>query len=126
MKSGHTIYVTVNSPSSPTFANPDDVDNSRFREAEAKLSAMGFQLTEPQRVVGEKDWVYGIICRGRRVSNDDRIPIDHPLTLIIGTGTYENDELEEVDDYTDFDANPTDGMEDISDDMDDYEEVTAP
>ena len=76
VKSGHTIYVTVNSPSSPTFAIPDIVDNSSFREAEAKLMAMGFRLTEPQKVVGEKDWVYGIICRGRRVSNGDRVPID--------------------------------------------------
>ena len=89
VKSGHTIYVTVNSPSSPTFAIPDIVDNSSFREAEAKLMAMGFRLTEPQKVVGEKDWVYGIICRGRRVSNGDRVPINYPLTLMIGAGTYD-------------------------------------
>ena len=28
VKSGHTVYVTVNSPSSPTFPIPDLVDNS--------------------------------------------------------------------------------------------------
>lgn len=118
VKSGHTIYVTVNSPSSPTFAIPDVVDNSSFREAEAKLTAMGFQLTEPQRVVGEKDWVYGIICRGRRVSNGDRIPIDYPLTLMIGIGSYDEDEIS-LDEYLDptYEANPTDGMGDV-DDMD--------
>ena len=118
VKSGHTIYVTVNSPSSPTFAIPDVVDNSSFREAEAKLMAMGFQLTEPQKVVGEKDWVYGIICRGRRVSNGDRIPIDYPLTLMIGIGSYDEDEIS-LDEYLDptYEANPTDGMGDV-DDMD--------
>ena len=127
VKSGHTIYVTVNSPSSPTFAIPDVVDNSSFREAEAKLMAMGFQLTEPQKVVGEKDWVYGIICRGRRVSNGDRIPIDYPLTLMVGTGTYDEDDVE-LDNYVDptYDANPTDGMDDVSGEIDEFEEVTAP
>jgi len=117
VKQGHIVYVTVNSPSSPTFAIPDIVDNTSVREAEAKLMAMGFRLTQPQLVVGEKDWVYGILCRGRRVSNGDRIPIDYPLTLMVGQGTY--DDSEEVD-YID----PT-----YSEDMeatDDFEEVTAP
>ena len=37
VKRGHVIYVTVNSPSSPTFVIPDIVDTSSIREAEAKL-----------------------------------------------------------------------------------------
>ena len=92
VKAGHTIYVTVNSPSSPTFAIPDVVDNSSYREAEAKLVAIGFKLEPPQQVEGEKDWVYGILCRGRRVSTGDRVPIDAPLTLLIGNGHYAADE----------------------------------
>ena len=98
VKQGHAIYVTVNSPSSPTFAIPDVVDNSSVREAEAKLMAMGFRLDPHQYVPGEKDWVYGIVCRGRRVSNGDRIPIDYPLTLLVGGGSIgESDEFEYVD-----------------------------
>ena len=92
VKAGHTIYVTVNSPSSPTFAIPDVVDNSSYREAEAKLVAIGFKLEPPQQVEGEKDWVYGILCRGRRVSTGDRVSIDAPLTLLIGNGHYAADE----------------------------------
>jgi beta-lactam-binding protein with PASTA domain len=88
VKEGHTIYVTVNSPSSPSFAIPDVIDNSSFREAEAKLTAIGFKLQPPQQVEGEKDWVYGILCRGRRVSTGERISIDSPLTLLIGNGHY--------------------------------------
>lgn len=129
VKSGHTIYVTVNSPSSPTFAIPDIVDNSSFREAEAKLMAMGFKLTEPQKVVGEKDWVYGIVCRGRRVSNGDRIPIDYPLTLMIGTGSYDEDDSA-ISDYVEptYEADPTEGMNEPTGntEVDDFEEVTAP
>ena len=86
------VYVTVNSPSSPSFAIPDIVDNSSYREAEAKLMALGFKLTPPQEVAGEKDWVYGVLCRGRRVSAGERISIDYPLTLMIGSGTYDSDE----------------------------------
>lgn len=90
VKEGHTIYVTVNSPSSPTFVIPDIVDNCSVREAEARLTAMGFRLLPSLLVVGEKDWVYGIQCRGRRVSNGDRIPIDYPLTLMVGSGSYDD------------------------------------
>lgn len=98
VKEGHIIYVTVNSPQSPSFTIPDIVDNSSVREAEAKLMAMGFRLLPPQTVPGEKDWVYGIVCRGRRVSNGDRIPIDYPLTLLVGGGGLgEQDEYEYVD-----------------------------
>lgn len=118
VKSGHTVYVTVNSPSSPTIAIPDIVDNSSVREAEAKLMAMGFRLLPAKKVSGERDWVYGIICRGRRVSNGDRISIDYPLTLLVGDGS--------IGDYEDFEyvepsyAVPEDG------DIDEFEEVSEP
>lgn len=130
VKAGHAIYVTVNSPSSPTFAIPDIVDNSSYREAEAKLMAMGFRLTEPQKVVGEKDWVYGIICRGRRVSNGDRVPIDYPLTLMIGTGSYDEEDSV-LYDYVDptYEADPMEGMNEkqqTTGEVDEFVEVTAP
>lgn len=116
VKEGHTIYVTVNSPSSPTYTIPDIIDNSSLREAEAKLMAMGFKLEPPQKIVGEKDWVYGILCRGRRVGNGDRIAIDQPLTLIIGSGTYD----EGSDDIEYMDAPPPH----TAIEMDDFEEAT--
>ena len=67
VKAGHTVYVSVNSPSSPSFAIPDVVDNSSYREA----------------------WVYGILCQGRRVATGDHVSIDSPLTLMIGSGQYD-------------------------------------
>jgi beta-lactam-binding protein with PASTA domain len=120
VKEGHVVYVTVNSPSSPTFAIPDIVDNSSLREAEAKLTAMGFRLSPAQRVTGEKDWVYGILCRGRRISNGDRVPIDYPLTLMVGSGAY--DESDSVDYVS------SDYAIDVTDegDVDEFEEVKEP
>ncbi|MBP3510422.1 MAG: PASTA domain-containing protein [Prevotella sp.] len=118
VKTGHVIYVTVNSSSSPTLVIPDLIDNSSAREAKAKLTAMGFRLLEPQYVTGEKDWVYGIICRGHRVASGDVVSIETPLTLVIGSGTYDDSET-----GMDFDAA---GYEDVHADADEFEEVEAP
>lgn len=119
VKKGHTIYVTVNSPSSPTVTIPDIIDNSSVREATAKLTALGFKLLEPKVVTGEKDWVYGILCRGRRVSAGDRVSIDLPLSLMIGNGEYEEIgpdlQMSETNEFT-SDQPATD----------DFEEVTGP
>ena len=118
VKEGHTIYVTVNSPQSPSFAIPDIVDNSSRREAEARLMAMGFRLTPPRMVVGERDWVYGVVCRGRRVSNGDRVPIDYPLTLLVGGGTINDSE-----DFEYIDQSYAEPQENLTDD---FQEITEP
>lgn len=119
VKSGHTIYVTVNSPSSPAMAIPDIVDNSSMREAEAKLKAIGFRLLDPKYVPGEKDWVYGIECRGHKVNTGDRVSTETPLTLLVGSGMYD-DEDEDIS-YTDPEYDTGEDAE-----MDDFEEVTEP
>ena len=117
VKSGHTIYVTINSSNSPSVAIPDVVDNSSYREAEAKLISLGFKVLPPQYVTGEKDWVYGVLCNGRRVTAGDRVSIEQPLTLQIGSGQYGADEELNViggDDAT---------MQSGNDEVDDFEEV---
>ena len=100
VKAGHVVYVTVNS-------------NSSLREAEAKLAALGFHLLPPKEIVGEKDWVYGIISRGRRVGTGDRVSTDAPLTLIVGSGGFEGEE-EGLEDYSDIriDNGGASGIED--------------
>ena len=120
VKPGHIIYVTVNSPSSPTFAIPDVIDNSSYREAEAKLRAMGFRLLPPKRIVGERDWVYGIMSRGRRVSTGERVSIETPLTLLIGNGQYGNEE--EIN-YTEPEQYYPDEEMDEENEPDEFEEV---
>ena len=117
VKSGHTIYVTINSSNSPSVAIPDVVDNSSYREAEAKLISLGFKVLPPQYVTGEKDWVYGVLCNGRRVTAGERVSIEQPLTLQIGSGQYGADEELNViggDDAT---------MQSGNDEVDDFEEV---
>ena len=97
VKSGHTIYVTINSSNSPSVAIPDVIDNCSYREAEAKLISLGFKVLAPQYVTGEKDWVYGVSCNGRSVSTGERVSIEQPLTLLIGSGRYGTDDVNDVD-----------------------------
>lgn len=92
VKSGRVIFVSVNTLSSPSLPLPDLIDNSSYREAEAKLTALGFKLLPPKRILGERDWVYGILSRGRNVSTGDIVSIESPLTLLIGNGQYGDDE----------------------------------
>jgi beta-lactam-binding protein with PASTA domain len=120
VKMGHTIYVTVNSPSSPSFPIPDIVDNSSYREAEAKLTAMGFRLLPPKYVVGEKDWVYGIVSRGRRISTGDVVSVGSPLTLLVGNGHYGDDEeIDYISEPAYQDEQPLD-LESEADDVPSY------
>ena len=117
VKEGHVVYVTVNTPSSPTFTLPDLIDNSSYREAEAKLTAMGFRLLPPRRISGEQDWVYGIVSHGRQLSTGDQVSIEYPLTLILGNGKYD-DEADDIEYIEPEYMLPGDG-----EDFDDFEEI---
>lgn len=122
VKSGHTIYVTVNATQSPTIKLPDIIDNSSLREAMAKLTAMGFNLMPPQFVAGEKDWVYGVLMNGKQVAYGDRIPVDARLTVQAGNGMRDlNDEVNYIDPVY-LDENGFSGFGEF----DDFEEVAEP
>ena len=84
VKEGRTIYLTVTTSKVPLVKLPDLIDNSSLRQAEAKLKAMGFRLTEPEYVSGEQDWIYGIKYRGRSLMSGDKIPHEAILTLCVG------------------------------------------
>ena len=117
VKSGHIIYVIVNSKHSPTITLPDVIDNSSLREAMAKLTAMGFKLGTPQYISGEKDWVYGILVHGRHVVAGEKISIEDALLIQVGNGM--RDEEDSVS-YVDPEYNEPEG------DVDEFEEVKTP
>ena len=106
VKSGHVIYVTINASHTPTLTLPDIIDNSSLREAMAKLSAMGFKLTPPQFVPGEKDWVYGVVVKGQHVVYGDKIPVDAAVTIQVGNG-----QLDDNDAVNYVDTEPADNFE---------------
>lgn len=116
VKSGHIIYLTINTSKSPTITLPDIIDNSSLREAMAKLTAMGFKVGLPQYVPGEKDWVYGVLVHGRNVSAGDRISIEE--TIIIQAGSGMRDERDSINFVDPVYTNEYD-----EGDFDDFEEV---
>ena len=136
VKSGRTVYVVVNASSTPTLTIPDVIDNSSYREARARLTAMGFKVGDPEYVPGERDWVYGIKCKGRLVGTGQRVPVDAYIIIQVGDGRrdlsdsvaymeaepVQHEETEEV--IIDGD-NPT-GNGGGAEEVDEFEVVTSP
>lgn len=98
VKSGRIIYVTINASEKPTLTLPDIIDNSSEREAIAKLRILGFKVGTTVYVPGEKGWVYGMLCRGRRLAYGDKVPLDAMVVLQVGNGALGDDANLEVTD----------------------------
>lgn len=121
VKSGHVVYVIINSGNTPTITLPDIIDNSSLREAIAKLKAMGFKVGPPKYITGEKDWVYGVTVRGKNVATGDKIPVDATVTVLAGNGERgAEDAINYVDPVYPQDENTVEGEGDV----DEFEEVT--
>lgn len=86
VKSGRTIYLTINNTDTPMLTLPDVIDNCSFREAQYKLRAMGFLVGDPQYITGEKDWVYGVKCNGKSLTTGARVSIEDKIVLQVGSG----------------------------------------
>lgn len=98
VKSGREIYLTINSKESPTVALPDIADNCSMREAQDRLRQLGFRLGPVEYKEGDKDWVYAVKCKGHTVMAGERVPTDAVITLIVGNGTGDEDDLFDYDD----------------------------
>ena len=94
VKIGRTIYLTINTGEIPKITIPDIIDNSSFRQAEARLRALGFKLTEPEYIKGEKDWIYGVKYNGKELTSGAKIPREAVLTLCVGDDKLENDSIQ--------------------------------
>ena len=89
VKQGRTVYLTINTLSTPLQEVPDVADNSSVRQAEARLLAAGFRLTNNDSIPGEKDWVYEVKYGGRVLDMGAKVPVGATLTLVIGNGDGE-------------------------------------
>lgn len=87
VKPGRSVEVKINTHAAPTLPVPDIINNCSRREAEQRLSALGFRLADPQYVAGQKDYVLGLRSEGRLVKAGDRVRTSAPVTLVLGTGT---------------------------------------
>ena len=119
VKKGRTISVIINAAHSPMLSLPDIVDNSSLREATAKLRAMGFKVGAPQYVPGEKDWVYGVLVRGRQVNAGDRISVEDMVIIQTGNGMRDEDDSVEYIDADDI-------VDEEAGEVDEFQVVTSP
>ena len=120
VKSGHVVYLTINSAQSPMITLPDVIDNSSLREAMAKLQSMGFRLTTPKLIPGERDWVYGIMAGGRNVAAGDKVSVDTPLTILVGNG------MRNAEDSVNYVEPAFPGESSAGGDVDEFEVVSPP
>ena len=111
VKVGRVVGLTINSDRAPSLVLPDIGDNMSVREAEARLKSMGFTLTPPEYIDGERDWVYSVKYKGCNVSAGTRIDISAPVTLVVGNGHTMMDEIEFDDGMGDSGAYSHDVME---------------
>ena len=94
VKIGRSIYLTINTGEVPKVAIPDIIDNSSFRQAEARLRALGFKLTEPEYIEGEKGWIYGVKYNGKELTSGEKIPREAVLTLCVGDDQLSGDTIQ--------------------------------
>ena len=120
IKSTHVVYVTINAATAPSLVLPDLIDNSSYREAQAKLLSMGFKVGDPVYRPGERDWVYGILVNGKPVHTGDRIPRDAILVIQVGDGTR-NDADTTLIDQDEFNGVDVPEDDKSANDEDDYE-----
>lgn len=139
VKPGRVIYVVINSSHSPMLTIPDIIDNCSFREAKAKLMAMGFKLGPTEFIPGEKDWVYGLKTGGRMLQRGQKVSVNDILIIQVGDGMRDmNDSIIYADpEYYYPDAADSLGgydgerpaphqQESPQDDKDEFEVVTGP
>ena len=123
VKSGRIVYVTINASEKPTLTLPDVIDNSSEREAIAKLKILGFKIGETMYVPGEKGWVYGVMCRGKRLVAGDKVPVDAMIILQVGNGQLDaSDSLEVTDPIYEPEEEEEDPMETVVEE-DPFQEV---
>ncbi|MBQ0089062.1 MAG: PASTA domain-containing protein [Prevotellaceae bacterium] len=96
VKKGRIIHLTINTGEAPSLTIPDIADNCSLREATIKLQSLGFVLNPVEYIYGEKNWVYSVKANGKLVLAGSKIPADSRITLIVGDGTYYEEDFEDM------------------------------
>ena len=86
VKEGRKIMLVMSSVSKPMVTLPSVTDNCSLREAEARLKASGFVVSDVQYQDGEKDWVYSVLCNGKELYNGESVARGSNLVLVVGNG----------------------------------------
>ena len=92
VKAGRKIYLVINDWQPREVMLPDGIiNNCSKREAELRLKARGFKIAPAKFIRGDKNWVYEIMVNGKQVQAGVMISPKHPLTLVVGDGSIEEE-----------------------------------
>lgn len=87
VKSGRTIYLTVNASSAPLADVPDLVGKSSYKYARIQLEGIGFKVGEPvYKPDPHRDALIGMLVNGRPLKAGSKIPKGSTITLLVGEG----------------------------------------
>lgn len=91
VKAGRIVSLTINASSARAIALPALADNCSFREAKAKLVALGFKNIRMERTPGDRDWVYFVKAGDRLLQAGEHVAVTTLITLVIGNGDVDEE-----------------------------------
>ena len=103
VKEGRKVLVVLNTEQKPRLSFPGVIDNCSMREAEARIEAAGFNIVRVDTITGERDWVYDVLCEGRRLQNGEAVPEGSDVIMVVGNGKDNSSSGEPIVDNEYFD-----------------------
>jgi beta-lactam-binding protein with PASTA domain len=91
VKSGRTVYLTVNATNAPLTEVPDLIGKSSYKYARIQLEGLGFIVGEPvYKPDPHKDALLGMLVNGKPLKQGAKIPKGSAISLVLGQGlSYE-------------------------------------
>ena len=87
VKSGRTIYLTVNSASAPLTEVPDLIGKSSYKYARIQLEGLGFRVADPvYKPDPHRDALLGMLVENKPLKQGTKVPKGSTITLILGQG----------------------------------------
>jgi len=87
VKSGRTIYLTVNATSAPLTEVPDLVGRSSYKYARIQLEGLGFVVPDPiYRPDPHRDALLAMLVDGKPLKQNAHIHKGSTITLVLGQG----------------------------------------
>lgn len=87
VKSGRTIYLTINAIGAPLADVPDLIGKSSYKYAKIQLEGIGFKVGEPvYKPDPHRDALIGMLIDGRPIKAGTKVPKGTTITLLVGEG----------------------------------------
>ena len=87
VKSGRTVYLTVNATMAPLAEVPDLVGKSSYKYARIQLEGLGFKVGDPvYKPDPHRDALLGMLADGKPLKLGSKIPRGSTIILLLGQG----------------------------------------